>query len=87
MKHNDQAFKEKQLKRVSDNQAFKHGYISNMAFALLVLNDKFDFTEEQLNQFIDEAAELLDSYNKDLLTFEDICETLKEETGITLQLN
>jgi hypothetical protein len=49
------------------------------------LHDKFDFSKEELEDLIDETAELLDSYNKDFLSFEDICVTLFEETGITVK--
>jgi hypothetical protein len=85
MSHNDSEFRKKKLQDLKDAKFFKHGYMANMSLVLLTLHDKFDFSKEELEDLIDETAELLDSYNKDFLSFEDICVTLFEETGITVK--
>ncbi|MCF8018170.1 MAG: hypothetical protein K9L62_02105 [Vallitaleaceae bacterium] len=75
------------IKDLNEDQVFKQGYMANMTLVLLVLNDKFDFTEEQLDKFIDELSNLLDSHNKEYVTIGDICNVLKDETGITVNLS
>ena len=83
-RHNDGKFKKNVLTEQAKLHAFKQGYMTKLALALLLLHDKFDFTEEQLNSFVDHSGELLDSVGDGLLTFDDIIKTLKEETGIEL---
>lgn len=56
---------------------------ANMIISLMVLADKFDFTSEQLEKFIDESQKQLEAYNSGYVeSVKDFTEVLKEEYGI-----
>ena len=46
-----------------DNLLISAAGKANLIISLMVLADKFDFTEEKLNKFIDEYEKQLDAYN------------------------
>ena len=55
-----------------------------MLLPLMTLRDKNGFGAQRLERFIDDVADMLDSYNKGYLDLDDIEQTLKEETGIEI---
>ena len=57
----------------------------NMIISLMVLNDKFDFTPEQLDKFLTEYKKQLDAYNEGYIEdVNDFRKVLKEECGIEI---
>ena len=58
----------------------------NMIISLMILNDKFDFTPEQLDKFLAEYQNQLDAYNSGYVeSVKDFTTVLKEECGIELK--
>jgi len=56
---------------------------ANLIISLMVLADKFDFTPEQLEKFIDESQKQLEAYNSGYVeSVNDFIGVLKEEYGI-----
>lgn len=55
-----------------------------MAMAEYVLRNKFDYGRKRMERFKFHMNDLADSILKDYLTVDDICQNLKEETGIEL---
>lgn len=56
---------------------------ANMIISLMMLSDKFDFTPEQLEKFIDESQKQLEAYNSGYVeSVNDFIGVLKEEYGI-----
>lgn len=51
---------------------------------LMVLRDKFGFGKTRLDKFLKEFAELVDCVENDYLGFEDMIETIKDETGLVI---
>lgn len=55
----------------------------NMIISLMILNDKFDFTPDQLDKFLTEYKKQLDAYNEGYIEdVNDFRKVLKEECGI-----
>lgn len=70
-----------------DNQLISAAGRANLIISLMVLADKFDFTEEELNKFIDEYEKQLDAYNSGYVkSVKDFTGVLKEEYGIEVRL-
>lgn len=66
-----------------DNQLISATGRANLIISLMVLADKFDFTEEDLNKFIDEYEKQLGAYNNGYVkSVRDFTGVLKEEYGI-----
>lgn len=58
---------------------------ANMIISLMILNDKFDFTPEQLDKFLAEYKKQLDAYNEGYIEdVNDFRKVLKKECGIEL---
>ena len=56
---------------------------ANLIISLMVLHDKFDFTPEQLDDFLTEYQKQLDAYNSGYVeSVEDFRTVLKDECGI-----
>lgn len=51
---------------------------------LMVLRDKFGFGKVRLDKFLREFAELVDCVENDYVGFEDMIETIKDETGLVI---
>ena len=69
-----------------DRVLIKSAYKANMILSLMVLRDKFDFEQEQLELFLAEVRKLLDGYNEGYLNVQDIEDTLAEEVGIKVEM-
>lgn len=55
-----------------------------LTFVLMTLRDKFGFGEVRAKRFKAHFEELVDSYNKDFLTLEDMKKALLEELKIKI---
>lgn len=56
---------------------------ANLIISLMILNDKFDFTPDQLDKFLTEYKKQLDAYNEGYIEdVNDFRKVLKEECGI-----
>ena len=69
-------------------KAVDMAFVRMLALPMMIIHDKFgqlmkkDGREER---FLDLVLDLSDTYNKDLVTIEDLEECLKEEVGIKLE--
>lgn len=72
------------IKQEAMNEAIDRAFIMMLAFPAMVLRDKWGFGKVRSERFVDQVLELYDSFNKDLLSLEDLHEVLKEEIGLTL---
>ena len=70
------------IKRKATSEAMDFAFRQMMLLPLMVLRDKYGYGAKRLEEFIDNVADMLDSYNKGYLDLDDIEQTLKEETGI-----
>jgi hypothetical protein len=57
-----------------------------LAMSLMVLRDEFDFGKKRLERFKDRFTQKATSLADDYCTWLDIIDTLKEETGIDLEI-
>lgn len=69
-----------------DNILIRASQKANTILTLIVLYDKFDFEVEDLEKFINEFAEQLDSYNRGYINVKDFEGILKDECGIEVKL-
>ena len=68
---------------VEQNKLIAAAGKANLIISLMVLNDKFDFTPEQLDDFLTEYQKQLDAYNSGYVeSVEDFRAVLKDECGI-----
>lgn len=80
-------YKDSDIERIKQEQTSK---AVDVAFTLLlgipimVLNDKYGFSREQLQAVTDDIFDLYASYEQGYLTLEDIHNTLQEEVGINV---
>lgn len=68
------------LKKNATKQAVK---VTNL-FPLWILRN-MGWGEKRLNQFLEDYADLLDSYNRGYVSLEDIAKQLYEETGVKVE--
>ena len=68
---------------VEQNKLIDAAGKANLIISLMVLHDKFDFTPEQLDDFLTEYRKQLDAYNTGYVeSVEDFRSVLKGECGI-----
>ena len=70
------------IKLKATSEAMDFAFRQMMLLPLMVLRDKNGYGAQRLERFIDDVADMLDSYNKGYLDLDDIEKTLEEETGI-----
>lgn len=71
---------------VEQNKLIAAAGQANLIISLMVLHDKFDFTPEQLDDFLTEYYKQLDAYNTGYVeSVEDFRTALKEECGIEIK--
>lgn len=70
------------IKLKATSEAMDFAFKQMMLLPLMVLRDKYGYGAKRLEEFIDNVADMLDSYNRGYLDLGDIEQTLKEETGI-----
>lgn len=70
---------------VEQNKLIAAAGKANLIISLMVLHDKFNFTPEQLDDFLTEYQKQLDAYNSGYVeSVNDFKKVLKEECGIEL---
>lgn len=57
--------------------------ITNL-FPLIVLRDEFGFGKVRLERYMEKYNEVIEAYNEDYITLEDVAETIEQETGISI---
>ena len=68
---------------VEQNKLIAAAGKANLIISLMILNDKFDFTPDQLDKFLTEYKKQLDAYNEGYIEdVNDFRKVLKEECGI-----
>ena len=68
---------------VEQNKLIAAAGKANLIISLMVLHDKFNFTPEQLDDFLTEYQKQLDAYNSGYVeSVEDFSTVLKDECGI-----
>lgn len=72
------------MKLKATSEAMDFAFKQMMLLPLMTLRDKNGFGAKRLERFIDDVADMLDSYNRGYLDLDDIEQTLKEETGIEI---
>ena len=72
------------IKLKATSEAMDFAFKQMMLLPLMTLRDHYGFGAQRLERFIDDVADILDSYNKGYLDLDDIEQTLKEETGIEI---
>ena len=71
---------------VEQNKLIAAAGKANLIISLMVLHDKFNFTPEQLDDFLTEYQKQLDAYNSGYVeSVNDFTDVLKEECGIELK--
>lgn len=70
------------IKRKATSEAMDFAFKQMMLLPLMVLRDKYGYGAKRLEEFIDNVADMLDSYNRGYLDLDDIEKTLEDETGI-----
>lgn len=70
------------IKRKATSEAMDFAFKQMMLLPLMVLRDKYGYGAKRLEDFIENVADMLDSYNRGYLDLDDIEKTLEEETGI-----
>ena len=70
------------IKRKATSEAMDFAFKQMMLIPLMVLRDKYGYGAKRLEDFIENVADMLDSYNRGYLDLDDIKKTLEEETGI-----
>lgn len=70
------------MKLKATSEAMDFAFKQMMLLPLMVLRDKYGYGAKRLEDFIENVADMLDSYNRGYLDLDDIEKTLEEETGI-----
>lgn len=74
-------------RQARDNTLISAAGKANKIITLMVLKDKFDFTQEQINRFIQEYQSELDAYNQGYVeSVKDFTDVLKNECGIEIDV-
>lgn len=80
-------YKDSDIERIKQEQTSKAvdvAFTLLLGISIMVLNDKYGFSREQLQAVTDDVFDLYASYERGYLTLEDIHSTLQEEVGINI---
>lgn len=69
------------MKKQAAKEAVEVAWTLMLGLPCLPLMDKFGFTGEQLERYLDEVMDYYDSYEKGYITLKDVHDTVLEETG------
>ena len=69
------------MKKQAAKEAIEVAWTLMLGLPCLPLMDKFGFTGEQLERYLDEVMDYYDSYEKGYITLKDVHDTVLEETG------
>lgn len=72
----------KKIKEDAANEAMAKAFVLMMGLSLNALRDGFDWGTVRLTRFSDKVLDLLDSFNKGYISFDDCLNTIKKETGV-----
>lgn len=61
-----------------------HSFIKMFSLSLMVLRDEYGFGRKRLKAFTEKVMDLLDSFQRGYISFDDLEQTIKEETGLTI---
>ena len=73
-----------QLKQKATTDAIDKSMITVLYISIMTLRDN-GYGRKRLERFVEDWFELLDGVQKDYLDFEDMIETIKEETGFEIE--
>lgn len=73
-----------QIKDEAINEATNRAFILLLGLPLITLHDKFGFGKVRLERFMDELLKQYESFDEGYITLEDLIETIKEETGVSI---
>lgn len=73
-----------QLKYQATNEAINKSMVMVLYISIMTLRDN-GFGKKRLERFVEDWFELLDGVQKDYLDFEDMINTIKEETGFEIE--
>ena len=74
-------------RRARDNSLISAAGKANKIITLMVLHDKFDFTQDQIQEFTNAYQAELDAYNQGYVeSVKDFTEVLKNECGIEIDV-
>lgn len=73
------------IKLDASKDAAEKAFLLMLALPVMILHDKFGFGAVRCERFTDAVLDLYDSFEKGLVSLEDITNTLKEESGITVE--
>ena len=60
-----------------------HSFVKMFGLSLMALHDEYGFGGKRLKVFAAKVMNLLDSFDKGYISFDDLEQTIKEETGFT----
>lgn len=73
-----------ELKQEATREAVEQAMITVLYSSIMVLRDS-GFGKKRLERFVEDWFELFDSIQKDYLDFDDMIQTIKEETGFEIK--
>lgn len=74
------------IKEESTKKAVNTAFTLMLGIPLMVLRDKYGFGKKRLEDFINFAIDLYDSFDKEYVTLEDLHQTIYEETGVKIEM-
>ena len=85
MKKNHNVSKAELIRKAQDYKT-RVSYRANLLCTLAILWDCFDFSEEDISEFVDKYSDLLESYNNGNEDLEQIAKNLEELTGVKIEI-
>lgn len=74
------------IKQEAAKQAAEHVLALTLGLPVMVLHDKWGFGAQRCERFVDQLADLYQSYVEGYISLDDIRDTLREETGCEIRL-
>ena len=73
-----------QIKTDAVREATSNAFTLLLGLPLITLHDKFGFGKVRLERFMDELLKQYESFDAGYITLNDLIETIKEETGVSI---
>lgn len=74
-----------EAKNKAAREASEEAFVLLLGLPLMVLRDKHNFGKKRLEQFENDILDIYDSFQKGLITLEDVITTIEAETGMKLE--
>lgn len=74
------------LKESATRDAVGTAFIMMLGLPCMSLRDKFDFGKTRMDRFAEGVLSYYESFNQGYITLEDCVKTIKEETGIDIEV-